>query len=70
VRCAFLSIVGSGDPPVVIDQARRWHAGLPVARESLIELDAATGADAHCQVNNPTRLVQEVCGWLDEFFVR
>ncbi|HEY7483526.1 MAG TPA: alpha/beta fold hydrolase [Streptosporangiaceae bacterium] len=70
VRCAFLSIAGAGESPILIDQARRWHAGLPVAHKSLIEFDAASGADAHCQVNNPTRLAQEVCDWLDAFFDR
>lgn len=70
VGCAFLSIVGGGESPVLIDQARRWHDGLPVERKTLIELDAATGADAHCQINNPTRLAQEVCDWLDGIFDR
>jgi hypothetical protein len=31
-------------------------------------LDAATGADGHCQVNNRLRLAQEVAGWLGEVF--
>ncbi|WP_158678657.1 alpha/beta hydrolase family protein [Streptomyces sulphureus] len=70
VECAFLSIAGSGEGPGFIDQARRWHDGLPVEDKTLLELDASTGADAHCQANNPTRLAQEVCDWLDDVFDR
>jgi hypothetical protein len=33
-----------------------------------VRLDAATGADGHCQVNNRLRLAQEACGWMDEIF--
>lgn len=68
VRCAFLSIVGAGESPVLIRQAEQWHRALPVEHKALVRLDADTGADAHCQVNNPTRLAQEVCDWLDAFF--
>lgn len=66
VRCPFLSLAGLGESPTLIDQARRWHDALAVERKTLLELDAATGADAHCQINNPTRLAQEVCDWLDQ----
>lgn len=68
--CAFLSIAGSGEGRGFIDQTRRWHGGLPVEDKTLLELDASTGADAHCQANNPTRLAQEVCDWLDDVFAR
>lgn len=68
VRCAFLSIAGDGESPVLIRQAEQWHQALPVAQERLVRLDAASGADAHCQVNNPTRLAQEACDRLDDFF--
>ncbi|GAA2315764.1 alpha/beta hydrolase [Nonomuraea roseoviolacea subsp. roseoviolacea] len=70
VRCAYLSIAGTGESPTFLEQARRWHDGLPVATKALVELDAASGADAHCQINNPTRLAQEICGWLDEVLPR
>jgi hypothetical protein len=43
---------------------------LSVVHKRLLRLDAASGADAHCQGNNPTRLAQEVCDWLDAFFAR
>jgi len=47
-------------------QAQRWHAALDVPRKDLIVFDAASGADAHCQINNPTRMMQEVCDWVAE----
>lgn len=66
VRCSFLSIAGLGESPVLLDQARRWHDALSVEHKNLLEFDAASGADAHCQINNPTRMAQEVTDWLDE----
>jgi hypothetical protein len=68
VRCAFLSVAGDGESPVLTRQAERWHRALPVAHKQLLRLDAATGADAHCQVKQPTRLAQELCDWLDAFW--
>ncbi|GAA4685188.1 alpha/beta hydrolase family protein [Gordonia humi] len=68
VQCRYLSIAGTGEGPAFLEQARTWHQRLSVEEKTLIELDASTGADAHCQVNNPTRLAQEVCDWLDEVF--
>ncbi|WP_219513013.1 alpha/beta hydrolase family protein [Nonomuraea ceibae] len=65
IRSAFLSIAGLSESPVLVDQARRFHEALPVERKTLLEFDAASGADAHCQVNNPTRLAQEAVDWLD-----
>lgn len=66
VRCPYLTIAGTGESPAFLNQARQWHAGLSAARKTIIELDDTTGADAHCQVNNPTRLAQEVTDWLDK----
>jgi pimeloyl-ACP methyl ester carboxylesterase len=68
VTLPFLSIVGLGDSPIFIAQAREWHERIASAKKDLVELDAATGADGHCQVNARLRLVQEVCGWMDELF--
>ncbi len=51
-------------------QAREWHASIRPARKDLVFLDAATGADGHCQVNARVRMVQEACGWMDEVFAR
>ena len=68
VTLPFLSILGGGDSPVFAEQAVRWHAEIPSTRKSFVRLDAATGADGHCQVNNRLRLAQEACGWMDEIF--
>lgn len=70
VTVPFLSIMGTGDAPVFITQAQRWHEEIRSPRKALVALDAATGADGHCQVNARLRLVQETCGWLDEIFSR
>jgi pimeloyl-ACP methyl ester carboxylesterase len=68
VTVPFLSILGGGDSPVFAEQAVRWHAEIPSTRKSFVLLDAASGADGHCQVNNRLRLVQEASGWMDEIF--
>ncbi len=68
ICCPFLSIAGTGEAPGLLAEARRWHEALAVTDKRFIVLDAESGADAHCQVNNPTRLRQEVCAWLDGLF--
>jgi hypothetical protein len=68
IQCPFLSIVGTGEAPSLLAEARRWHEALVVPEKRFLVLDAESGADAHCQVNNPTRLRQEVCAWLDTVF--
>lgn len=68
VTLPFLSILGGGDSPLFAAQARAWHDAIPSARKEFVFLDAATGADGHCQVNARLRLVQEACGWMDEIF--
>ena len=70
VTLPFLSILGGGDSPVFAEQALRWHAEIPSTRKSFVLLDAASGADGHCQVNNRLRLVQEASGWMDDIFSR
>ena len=68
VTVPFLSILGGGDSPVFAEQAKRWHREIRSARKSFVLLDAATGADGHCQANNRLRLAQEAGGWMDEIF--
>jgi len=68
VTVPFLSIVGSGESPFMIAQAKEWAATIRSARSDLVSLDASTGADGHVQVNNRRRLAQEVSGWLGEVF--
>lgn len=68
VTLPFLSILGGGDSPVFAAQAHDWHARIRSERKDFVFLDAASGADGHCQVNARLRLVQEACGWMDEIF--
>lgn len=68
VTVPFLSIVGAGDSRVFARQAEAWHREIRSERKAYVLLDAAGGADGHCQVNNRLRLVQECCAWLDEVF--
>lgn len=68
VTLPFLSILGGGDSPAFASQARLWHEQIRSIRKDFVFLDAATGADGHCQVNARVRLVQEACGWMDEVF--
>jgi pimeloyl-ACP methyl ester carboxylesterase len=68
VTVPFLSVLGGGDSPVFAAQARAWHAAIPSTRKRFVELDAASGADGHVQVNNRRRLAQECAAWMDELF--
>jgi hypothetical protein len=47
-------------------QALDWHQRLDVARKDLIVYDQASGAEAHCQINNPTRLTEDITDWVTE----
>lgn len=68
VTMPFLSVVGAQEGAVWKRQAEEWHAAIPSAKKSFVLLDADSGADAHCQGNNPLRLTQEVDGWLRELW--
>lgn len=66
VQIPFLSILGEQEGQVWKDQARKWHEAIPSSKKSFVTLDAQSGADIHCQGNNPLRLTQEVDAWLRE----
>jgi pimeloyl-ACP methyl ester carboxylesterase len=66
VQVPFLSVLGKQEGGVWKKQTEEWDASIPSSQKSLVTLDAETGADAHCQGNNPLRLAQEVDGWLRE----
>ncbi len=68
VTVPFLSIAGTGEAALLVQQARDWHAAIGSNRKDLVILDSATGADAHVQANNRRRLSQEVAGWLSTIF--
>lgn len=60
----FLSIMGTGESSVFRSQTHEWHGAIASKDKTLVVLDAATGADGHCQLNNRERLVQEAADWL------
>lgn len=66
VQVPFLSVLGEQEGGLWKKQTEEWHASISSAKKSLAVFDAETGADAHCQGNNPLRLVQEVDAWLHE----
>ncbi len=68
VTVPFLSIAGGGESPIFTHQARAWHEAIPSQHKAFVQLDASTGADGHCQINNRLRLAQEVSGWLSDLF--
>jgi pimeloyl-ACP methyl ester carboxylesterase len=66
VQMPFLSVLGTQEGSVWQKQTRAWSAGVTSADSQLLILGPETGADAHCQGNNPQRLVQEVHAWLNK----
>jgi pimeloyl-ACP methyl ester carboxylesterase len=66
VTIPFLSVVGAQEGSVFQEQAKEWHEAIPSEHKSFVFLESESGADAHCQANNPLRLVQEADGWLSE----
>ena len=66
VELPFLSIVGGQEGFVWKEQAKGWHKAIRSSRKSFVGLNAETGADVHCQGNNPLHLAQEVDAWLRE----
>jgi len=68
VQVPFFSVLGKQEGVVWQKQTEEWHASISSAKKKIVSLDAETGADAHCQGNNPLRLVQEVDCWLQDVF--
>ncbi|KIO75094.1 hypothetical protein TH53_22800 [Pedobacter lusitanus] len=66
IHVPFLSVLGNQEGSIWKKQTEEWHTNIASAKKSLVILDAESGADAHCQGNNPLRLVQEVDAWLRE----
>lgn len=66
VETPFLTVVGAQEGDVWKQQSAEWHKAIPSPRKRFTVFGAETGADAHCQGNNPLRLVQEVDAWLCE----
>jgi len=68
VRMPFLSVLGTQEGGVWQKQTRAWSEAITSPHSKLLVLGPETGADAHCQGNNPLRLVQEVDAWLGQVF--
>ncbi|VVD92353.1 2,6-dihydropseudooxynicotine hydrolase [Pandoraea communis] len=68
VRMPFLSVLGTQEGGVWQKQTLAWSEGVTAPGSRLLVLGPETGADAHCQGNNPLRLVQEVQAWLNTVF--
>jgi pimeloyl-ACP methyl ester carboxylesterase len=68
VKAPFLTVVGAQEGTVWQRQSAEWHEAISSPNKRFAVLGAETGADAHCQGNNPLRLVQEVDAWLREIF--
>lgn len=68
VTAPFLSIVGRGEAPEFQRQGQYWHDSILSKNKKFVALDAATGADGHCQAQNRLRMAQETLGWLTTVF--
>lgn len=68
VRMPFLSVLGTQEGGVWQAQTRAWSEKVTSPGSRLLTLGPETGADAHCQGNNPLRLTQEVDAWLRGIF--
>lgn len=67
-RMPFLSVLGTQEGGIWQKQTRAWDEALMSWGKKLLVLGPETGADAHCQGNNPLRLAQEVPAWLTKIF--
>jgi pimeloyl-ACP methyl ester carboxylesterase len=68
VQMPLLSVLGTQEGGVWQKQTRSWSEGISSPSSQLLVLGPEAGADAHCQGNNPLRLVQEVHAWLNPAF--
>jgi pimeloyl-ACP methyl ester carboxylesterase len=67
IHCPTLCLASEGEAPMFLTQAREVYDALSVTKKLHI-FSAESGADAHCQVNNPTLMQEVVYDWLDETF--
>lgn len=69
ITCPVLCLVGEGESEEQMAQARQFYDALRCPKELRI-FTVADGAEAHCQVNNPSLLQHVVFDWLDGVFGR
>ena len=64
--CPFLSIASIGEGPFVVEYTRQIQESKAPHLTGIV-LDGNTdGADAHCHLNNLSRMHAELYGWLDQ----
>ncbi|NDJ59859.1 MAG: alpha/beta fold hydrolase [Chloroflexi bacterium] len=61
-----LCMASEKDPDECIRQTHETYDLLPNARKAKVIFTAETGADAHCQLNNPELVYATLFDWLDE----
>lgn len=61
-----LCMASTKDPEECIRQTHAFYDLLPTTQKAKVIFDAETGADAHCQVNNPEFVYATLFDWFDE----
>jgi pimeloyl-ACP methyl ester carboxylesterase len=65
IHCPTLCLASEGEAPMFLTQTHEVYNALKVPKNLHI-FSIEEGADAHCQVNNPTLMQEVVYDWLDE----
>lgn len=68
IRMPVLCMASTKDPEECIRQTHETYDSLPHPRKAKFIFTPETGADAHCQVNNPELAYTTLFDWLDETF--
>jgi pimeloyl-ACP methyl ester carboxylesterase len=68
IDCPVLCLTGEGESKMQNAQAQHVFETLRNARKAFYLFKQNEGADAHCQVNNLTRLQEVTFDWLDDIF--
>jgi hypothetical protein len=67
ISCPMLCLVSRGEGHGFLEQANEVYDALTVPKHFYI-FSIEEGADAHCQLNNFSRMQQVVYDWLDDVF--
>lgn len=65
IHCPTLCLASEGEAPMFLTQTHEVYNALKVPKKLHI-FSIEEGADAHCQVNNPTLMQEVVYDWLDD----
>jgi len=69
ITCPLLNICGNGEGQMMLQASRKFYDQLACPK-AMYCLEDDEGAEAHCQVNNPSRAHQITFDWLDDVFGR